>query len=252
MNARHQVFGVAVDSVDQDGAIDAILARAHDDRPGYVVTPNLDHVMKLRSDTAFRDAYRDASLILPDGHPLLWMARLRGKQLHLVTGSDLVVPLCHAASREACSVFLFGTTFEAVTTCARKLYANDNALDIAGVYSPPSGFENDPAQRAQAVDAIKAAAPDVLFVALGAPRQEIWAHHNVTELGCQIVCVGAGLDFVAGTQRRAPLPFRKAGFEWLWRAVTQPRRLALRYVTILCWLPILVVLDLLDAMRRRR
>lgn len=252
MNARQKVFGVAVDSVDQRGAIGAILERARDDRPGYVVTPNLDHVMKLRSDTEFRDAYRDASLILPDGHPLLWMARLRGQRLHLVTGSDLVVPLCHAAAREARSVFLFGSTFEAVTTCARKLHANDNALDIVGVYAPPTEFEKDSEERVQALDAIKAAAPDLLFVALGAPRQEIWAHDNVAELGCQIVCVGAALDFVAGTQRRAPHFFRKAGLEWLWRAGTQPRRLGMRYATILCWLPLLVVRDLFDAMRRGR
>ena len=252
MHARQEVFGVAVDSVDQRGAIGAILERARDDRPGYVVTPNLDHVMKLRSDAEFRNAYRNASLILPDGHPLLWMARLRGKRIHLVTGSDLVVPLCEAASQEARSVFLFGSTFEAVTTCARKLHANDNALDIAGVYAPTSGFENDAEERAEALHAIKAAAPDLLFVALGAPRQEIWAHNNVAELGCQIVCVGAALDFVAGTQRRAPLPFRKLGLEWLWRAATQPRRLGLRYATILCWLPLLVVRDLLDTMRRSR
>ena len=252
MSARQEVFGVAVDSVDQGGAIGAILARARDGVPGYVVTPNLDHVMKLRRDTAFRNAYRGASLVLPDGRPLLWMARLRGKQLHLVTGSDLVVPLCRAASREGRSVFLFGSTFEAVTRCARNLYAVDRTLNIAGVYAPPTGFERDAEEQARALDAIKAAAPDLLFVALGAPRQEIWAHNNVAGLGSQVICVGAALDFIAGTQRRAPLPFRKAGLEWLWRAATQPRRLALRYANILCWLPLLVALDLRDAMRRAR
>jgi exopolysaccharide biosynthesis WecB/TagA/CpsF family protein len=177
------------------------------------------------------------------------MAWLRGFTMHLVTGSDLVIPLCRAAAQEGRSIFLFGTTFETLAECGRRLSSWIEGLRIAGVYSPPFGFEENAAECAIASSAIQAAAPDIVFVALGVPKQEIWAQKHVTKLKIQAICVGAGLDFVAGSQRRAPPVFRRIGFEWLWRALTEPRRLGIRYLTILCWLPFLVGAELVAAMR---
>jgi N-acetylglucosaminyldiphosphoundecaprenol N-acetyl-beta-D-mannosaminyltransferase len=169
--------------------------------------------------------------------------------MHLVTGADLVIPLCRTAAREDLSVFLFGTTFGTLAECGRRLTGSISGLRIAGTYSPPFGFERDAYERELASNIIQAAAPDILFIALGVPKQEIWARDYARKLNCQVICVGAGLDFIAGAQRRAPAVLRQIGFEWLWRAVTEPRRLGIRYLTILCWLPLLLARELVTTVR---
>jgi exopolysaccharide biosynthesis WecB/TagA/CpsF family protein len=249
---KRNVFGIDFDPIDQRALIVEVLERARIGIPGYVVTANLHLAVQLRRDAEVEPVLADpTALVVPDGRPLLWMARLRGFRMHLVTGSDLVIPLCRAAANEQLSVFLFGTTFQTLTECARRLVASIDRLRITGVYSPPFGFERDLKECALAARIIQAAAPDIVFVALGQPKQEIWARRYVVELKAQAVCVGAGLDFIAGTQRRAPSIVRRGGFEWLWRMLTQPRRLGVRYLTILCWLPYLVGKELVAEVRPR-
>jgi N-acetylglucosaminyldiphosphoundecaprenol N-acetyl-beta-D-mannosaminyltransferase len=248
--SRANVFGLEVDCIDQATLITEVLSRVRLRSPGYVLTMNLYHLVKLRSDDGrLRSAFRDAAFVVPDGRPLLWMARLRSIKLHLVTGSDLVVPLCQAAAREKRSVFFFGTTFDALTECARRIHASIDGLDIRGVYSPPFGFERDPNECVLAGNAIKAAAPEIVFIALAVPKQEIWTHDNAAKLSAQLIPIGAAIDFIAGKQRRAPPAIRRMGFEWLWRALTQPRRLFVRYAIMLCWLPVLVAKELKSVRR---
>lgn len=247
---RPNVFGIDFDPIDQSALIRKVLKRAHMGKPGYVVPTNLHLVVRLRRDAALRRALADpAALVVPDSRPLLWMAWLRGFAMKLVTGSDLVIPLCRAAALERRSIFLFGTTFETLAECGRRLSCSIEGLHIAGIYSPPFGFERDAIECALATSCIHAAAPDIVFLALGVPKQEIWAQKHATRLSVQAICVGAGLDFVAGAQRRAPPVFRHIGFEWLWRALIEPRRLGIRYLTILCWLPFLVGRELAAIVR---
>jgi exopolysaccharide biosynthesis WecB/TagA/CpsF family protein len=195
-------------------------------------------------------------LLLNTSSVAVWRARrarsLCGDALHLVTGSDLVVPLRQAAAREKRSVFFFGTTFDALRECARRIHASIHGLDIRSVYSPPFGFERDSNECLLAENAIRAAAPEIGFVALGKPKQEIWARDNAGKLGIQAICIGGSPDFIAGKQWRAPPAVRRMGFEWLWRVLTEPRRLGMRYAMMLCWFPDLVVSDLVSARRRGR
>jgi N-acetylglucosaminyldiphosphoundecaprenol N-acetyl-beta-D-mannosaminyltransferase len=250
---RETVFGIDFDPIDQSTLINELLGRAGERRPCYVIPTNLHLVLRLRRDAELRLAFVDpAAVVVPDGRPLLWMARLRRLSMQLVTGSDLVIPLCRAAARQGRSIFLFGTTFAVLTECGRRLSSSIEGLRIAGVYSPPFGFERDTKELELATSIIETAAPDIVFVALGVPKQEIWAQQHAAKLNIQAVCVGASLDFVAGVQRRAPRVLRRIGFEWLWRVLIDPRRLGVRYLTILCWIPFLVATDLLAAMRRQR
>jgi N-acetylglucosaminyldiphosphoundecaprenol N-acetyl-beta-D-mannosaminyltransferase len=249
---RHSVFGVELDSIDQAALIEAVLNWVRIGKAGYVIPANLHHAVRLRSDEALRSAFADAAFVVPDGRPLLWMARMHGIRLPLVTGSDLLIPLCCAAAREQQSVFLFGASFETLAECGRRLSASIEGLRIAGIYSPPFGFEQNADERELAETVIRGAAPEILLVALSVPKQEIWARQNAAKLNVQAFCVGASLDFVAGTQRRAPLAFRRAGVEWLWRVLTEPRRLGMRSASILFWLPLLVASDLISARRRRQ
>jgi exopolysaccharide biosynthesis WecB/TagA/CpsF family protein len=248
---RPNVFGIDLDPIDPSALIGEVVRRARKRQPSYVVPTNLHLVLRYRKDAELRRAFADpAAFAVPDGRPLLWMASLRGIPLPLVNGTDLIVPLCRTAAREQLKVFLFGATFATLAECGRRLRALIPELFIAGFYSPPFDFEPDSTESELAVQIIQAAAPDIVFVALGAPKQEIWAQEHARTIQIQAICVGAGLDFVAGTQRRAPAVFRRIGFEWMWRMLSEPRRLAPRYLTILCWLPVLVASDLVVAARR--
>jgi len=249
---RANVFGIDFDPFDQSTLIDELMKRAREETSGYVVTANLQHVSRIRHDAKLRLALADATaIIVPDGRPLLWMARLRGITLRHVTGADLVVPLCRVAAREQVSVFLFGTTFETLAECGRRLSSSIEGINIAGIYSPPFGFERNADECALAADIIREAAPAIVLLALGVPKQEIWAQQYATQLKIQAICLGGSLDFLAGAQRRAPPVFRRIGCEWLWRMITEPRRLGMRYLMILCRLPFLVTRELVAPVRRR-
>jgi exopolysaccharide biosynthesis WecB/TagA/CpsF family protein len=248
---RPTVFGIEFDPFDQSTLIDELLKRVREGSSCYVVPTNLQHVLRLRHDVELRLAFADsAALTVPDGRPLIWMARMRGMTMQPVAGADLVIPLCRAAAQQRLSVFLFGTTFGTLAECGRRLSSSIEGLHIAGIYSPPFGFAQDANECVIAASVIRAAEPDIVFVALGVPKQEIWARNYAGQLRIQAICVGAGLDFIAGAQRRAPLVLRRIGCEWLWRMLTEPRRLAPRYIIILCWLPFLLTGELVAAMRR--
>jgi len=249
--ARTEVFGVAVDVVDPAAALERIVALAREGSGGYVVTPNLDHAVRLRSDAALRAAYDGAALVLADGMPLVWASRLRGPALPArVAGSDLIEPLAAAAAGAGLSLFLFGTTLAVLCTAARRLAAGAPGLRIAGIHAPPFGFESDPEANREALAAVAAARPDIVLLALGSPKQELWAARWRHECGAGVlVCIGAGLDFLAGAQARAPRPLQRLGLEWLWRALGDPRRLGPRYLRNLLWLPRLLAEQLVG--RRR-
>jgi len=245
---KSRVFGIAVDVLDTAEAIRRILADCRARRGGYVVTANLDHAIKLRGDRAFRAAYDGARLVLADGMPLVWASRLRGPALpERVAGSDLVRPLCAAAARQGCSVFLLGTTLPALAAAARRLCAESPALVIAGAYAPGGGFSAESPENAEIAARLQSARPDLLLLALGAPKQELWARRwaGTTGIGMAI-CVGAGLDFIAGHQQRAPRWLRRLGLEWLHRALSQPARLGPRYLRNLLWLPRLLLEQLIS------
>jgi exopolysaccharide biosynthesis WecB/TagA/CpsF family protein len=252
--ARRCILNVEIDPVDQAGAITRILQWCRDGRSEFVVTPNLDHVVKLEKSPAFRAAYKSAALVLADGAPLVLLSGLAGPRLPHVTGADLVEPLCAAAAVEGRSVFLFGTTLGVLAGAARALARRCPGLEIAGIYAPPFGFERSAEEKRLALAAINDAAPAIVFVALGAPKQEIWAHEVLPRIDANaLVCVGAALDFIAGGARRAPRPLRRLKLEWLWRAASEPRRLGTRYARIALALPVLMLrFALRDRLNRGR
>lgn len=256
-NLRRSVFGVEVDVVSQEEAVRRVVTWCRNgETGGIVVTPNLDHVVKLRSDEALRRAYTKARLVLADGKPLVWLSRLdRGLPLELVTGSDLIEPVCVAAAREGSTVFLLGSRLEVLQKAATILTVRCPGLQIAGFYSPPMGFDRSQEEVRKALEAVQTAAPDILFVALGSPKQEVWAAEYAGATGAKaILCIGAGLDFIAGISVRAPAIFRRIGAEWLWRVLSEPRRLGGRYLRIFINLPLLAmrhVSDLRSAGRGR-
>ena len=199
---------------------------------GYVVTPNIDHVVRYQKHVGFRASYDEAALRLADGVPLVWASRLLGQPLKArVAGSDLLPALCEMAAGEGYTVFLCGGASGVADKAAVALARRFPGLRVVGTYTPPEMFEYEGLQAEIAVRAVNEAKPDILFVALGSPKQELWTHRNWDRLQVTVaVCCGAALDYAAGVKSRAPLWLQRVGLEWLWRLAHEPRRLWRRYL----------------------
>jgi N-acetylglucosaminyldiphosphoundecaprenol N-acetyl-beta-D-mannosaminyltransferase len=203
-----------------------------------VFTLNLDHIVKLRKDARFRAAYRRAGRITADGFPIVIACRLQGKHVTRVTGSDLIAPISAEAARSGKSIFLFGSNLQVLIKASRVLRERNQGLKIAGMFAPRQGFDPVSEDASRCVATIGSSGADLCFVALGAPKQELFADHGKSLLpNVSFVCIGAGLDFIAGAQVRAPLWMQRQGLEWLWRAASNPQRLFYRYLLCMGALP---------------
>jgi N-acetylglucosaminyldiphosphoundecaprenol N-acetyl-beta-D-mannosaminyltransferase len=198
----------------------------------YVVTPNVDHIVKLQTHPAMRDAYQDAALIVADGWPLVAASRWLGQPLpERVAGSDLVPGLFAAGGSIAdMRVFLLGAAPGVAAIAAERIHARWPGVRVCGVASPPPGFEVDADQSGRIVDEINSTSPHLLVVGLGAPKQEIWLKQNAPKLEVPVaIAAGATIDFLAGVQNRAPVWIQLLRLEWFYRLMSDPKRLAGRY-----------------------
>ena len=198
----------------------------------YVVTPNVDHIVRLEKDAGLQNAYREADLILTDGKPLLWISRLYGNPIkEKVSGSDLFPVLCRLAARRGYRMYFLGAAEGVADLAAENLMRKNKGLKICGTYSPPQGFEKDPVQCDQIIERIKETDPDILIVALGCPKQENFIHKYRKRLNVPLsLGLGASLDFEAGTVTRAPKWMQLRGLEWLYRILQEPGRMLKRYL----------------------
>ncbi len=205
----------------------------------YVVTPNVDHAVLLQEHAGLRQSYRDAGLILADGHPIVWASRLLHQPLpERVPGSELVpklfdsyeVPTELGTDSPKLRVFLLGAGVGIAAQAAKRMQQTWRNVETAGVYSPPLGFENDADESNYILGRIALCRPDVVIVGLGAPKQEVWVHRYREQIQAPVaLCVGATIDFLAGEKRRAPVWMQRTGIEWLHRMCSEPKRLVRRY-----------------------
>jgi exopolysaccharide biosynthesis WecB/TagA/CpsF family protein len=203
-----------------------------------VATVNLDHMVKLRDSAAFRAAYAAQTHVVADGNPVTWLARLAGHEVELVPGSELVVPLCRLAAEAGVPVGLFGSRAEALDGAAGRLAGLAPGLEVAARIAPPFGFDPEGAEAEAMLARMGASRARLWFLALGAPKQELFAARALGRLpGAGFVSVGAGLDFLAGTQVRAPWVMRRLAAEWVWRMLQDPARLGPRYARCIAALP---------------
>jgi N-acetylglucosaminyldiphosphoundecaprenol N-acetyl-beta-D-mannosaminyltransferase len=210
-----------------------------------VCTLNLDHLVKLRGNGEFRSAYARAQYVTADGFPIVALARLAGCAVERTTGADLIDPVCALAARHRLPVFLVGTTLPALGTCASRLANRHPGLDIRGAFVPPRAFDPACPLAHDIIDLVHASGARICFVALGAPRQELFAATAIERTaGICFLPIGAGLDFIAGTQKRSPRMLQRMHLEWAWRLALDPARLWKRYARC--------VLVLLDVLARRR
>lgn len=231
-------YRIAITHADAAALLEEVSARLRRGEGFALATINLDHLAKLRCDEAFRAAYAAQDLVVADGNPVVWLSRLAGRPVRLVPGSDMVVPMAEAAAQAGVGVALLGATPAALDAAAEALTARVPRLAIVARLAPPMGFDPDGAGADALIDELARSGARLCFLALGAPKQEIFAaraHRRLPQVG--FASIGAGLDFLAGTQRRAPAWMRAAALEWLWRMLSNPARLVPRYVRSALTLP---------------
>lgn len=243
--------GMRLDRLSETALVEHVMASLSRSAGGWVITANLDHMLHRRvpANTAL---YDQADLVVADGMPLLWAAKLQGTPLPgRVAGSNLVWSITARAADHGRSVYLLGGAPGAASRAARRFLDTFPGLRIAGVSSPRVSATPTDAELASIRKDLQAAAPDIVYVALGAPKQERLIAALRTSLpSAWWLGIGVGLSFVGGDVKRAPVWLQRVGLEWLHRLVQEPRRLARRYL----WhdLPFAVGLLARSAMRRAR
>ncbi|MEM8580246.1 MAG: WecB/TagA/CpsF family glycosyltransferase [Pseudomonadota bacterium] len=233
---------VSVNVPHQAALLDDLLPRLQDCTGFAVATLNLDHVVKLSRDPTFLAAYTRHTYVTADGNPIVWLSRLAGQHdVSLTPGSDLVEPLIALAAENDVSIGVFGSSAESLDAATSVLSARHPSLQVVFARSPSQGFDPDGAEADAAIDALRTSGARLVFLALGAPKQERFAARALAAIPeAGFVSVGAGLDFVSGVQTRAPAWARAVAAEWLWRLLGNPRRMLLRYGACLLILPGLV------------
>lgn len=232
---KARLFGMSIDALCMEEAVAKLRKWIQENEPvcRYVVTPNVDHVVKFQESPELRDAYQGAAMVLADGMPLVAASRFLGQPLpERVAGSDLAPAMFDAATAaEPLSVFLLGAMPGVGDRAAERIARDWPHVKVVGVYSPPLGFEHDPEENARILDMIRETRPDMLVLGLGAPKQELWIRRHADKVTARTAfCIGATIDFLAEEKPRAPLWMQKCGLEWLHRVGSEPRRLAGRYL----------------------
>ena len=229
---RVRLMGMPIDPITQQQAIEQVLSALSAGRGGWVITPNLDQLRLYCERPDLRDMYERASLVLPDGMPLLWASRLQDTPLpQRVAGSELIYTLTEAAAAAGRSIYFLGGNPGSAQGAADELARRYRGLRVAGTHCPPMGFEHRPEEMRAVEESLQATQPDIVYVGLGFPKQERLIAKVRDKLpGAWFLGIGISFSFVSGEIRRAPRWMQRTGMEWMHRMVQEPGRLFRRYI----------------------
>lgn len=230
--SRIKFMNTEIDNLTMEETLQVVDILIQKQKNAYVVTPNVDHIVKLESNENLKKAYSEADLILADGKPLIWASKIYRKPIkEKISGSDLFPELCKHSAKKNYKMFFLGAKEGVAAKAAEKLKEKYKGLEIVGCYSPPMGFENDSVELDKITSLVKSVNPHILILALGCPKQEIFAHQYRNVFNVPLTfCLGATLDFEAGNVKRAPHWMANAGLEWAYRMYKEPKRMFKRYV----------------------
>jgi N-acetylglucosaminyldiphosphoundecaprenol N-acetyl-beta-D-mannosaminyltransferase len=238
------MLGVPITRINMEQTLDRVEEFIHERSPHLIITSDGTSIVRAQEDAEYHDIVRGADLVTADGRGVVWMARVLGLAVtDRVPGVDMMARLCEVAAQKGYSVYLIGAQPGVAAEAAEVMQTRYPGLKVAGTQHGYFGPEEEPG----VVQAIAAAAPDILFVAFGAPRQEKWIRRHQEAIGASVaIGVGGSFDVFAGRVKRAPAWMQRAGLEWLYRALREPKRFRR-----LGALPRLVVMTLRAALRRR-
>jgi N-acetylglucosaminyldiphosphoundecaprenol N-acetyl-beta-D-mannosaminyltransferase len=243
---RANILGVGVSAIDMEMALSTIEKWIERREPYYICVTGVHGVMESQSDAEVRRIHNAAGLVTPDGMPLVWLSRLLGfRHVAQVCGSDLMLAVCERSVTRGYRHFFYGGAPGVAEKLAARLQSRFPGLQVVGIDSPP--FRPlTPREDQTVVERMNAARPDVVWVGLSTPKQERWIAAHMGQLSAPVLIgSGAAFDFHAGLKRRAPRWMQKAGLEWLFRLMLEPRRLWRRYLINNPWFLGLVLLQAL-------
>lgn len=219
---KANIMGVEFNNISLTDAVEFAISQIKKGEKGYVVTPNPEIVYKAMYDTEFCTLINNASLVLPDGIGVIYASKILGKGLKTrVTGIDFASLLMQRMSEENMRLFLLGAKPSVAEKAAENLKQKYSGLVIAGT---KDGYFKDDKEAVEAINSVGGA--DVVFVCLGAPKQEKFMSNNKESLNAYLCCgLGGCLDVFAGTVQRAPDIFIKLGMEWFYRLCKEPKRI---------------------------
>lgn len=228
---KRELLGLRVDNMTCRELLNQVEERIGKRSASYIVFVNSDVAVKAEKDKELHRIIHEADFAMVDGKPLVWIAKAHGKPLkEKVSGSDFVPALCREAAERGWSVFLLGGERGVPEEAAGRLKSCFPPLHIVGMYSPPRGFERDKEEVRRIKEIVLKAAPDILVVCFGCPKQEKFIYEHYREYGAYIsICAGATVDFLAGRVKRCPRWMSDVGLEWFYRFMKEPRRLFKRY-----------------------
>jgi N-acetylglucosaminyldiphosphoundecaprenol N-acetyl-beta-D-mannosaminyltransferase len=219
-----------IDAASWQEVIDTLLQWAKRKESRYVSICNVHSVVTAKQNPVFRRVVNEADMATPDGMPLVWVLRRIGFQRQeRINGPDLMWRLCGQVAEKGLSIFLYGSTPETLERLTNNLKISFPQLAIAGVYSPPFRLLSDEDDR-KMIDLINCSGAHIVFAGLGCPKQEFWMAAHRGKVRAVMIGVGAAFDYHAGTVTRAPLWMQHSGLEWLFRLMSEPKRLWKRYL----------------------
>jgi N-acetylglucosaminyldiphosphoundecaprenol N-acetyl-beta-D-mannosaminyltransferase len=224
------VLGVAVSPINMGLALEQITTAIANKQKGYVCVTGVHGISVAQSDPAFRQILNRAFLCTPDGMPLVWVGRCQGqKQMRRVYGPDLMLAVMELSGKTGWRHFFYGGAHGTADMLTARLAQRFPKLQIVGAWEPPFRPLNQE-ERQKLREQIRLARPDILWVGLSTPKQEMFMAEYLDQLDVTLMFgVGAAFDFLAGTVRQAPKWMQRSGLEWLFRLYCEPRRLWKRY-----------------------
>jgi N-acetylglucosaminyldiphosphoundecaprenol N-acetyl-beta-D-mannosaminyltransferase len=228
---RAQVLGVPISVVDMETAMATIALWIRQKKTRYVCAPDVYNVVRAQDDPKHMAALQSADLVIPDGTPLTWVMRLRGEKIReRVCGPDLMLAVCRQSAAEGWRHYFYGGADGVASELAHNLKQRFPGLQVAGLDCPPFRPLSE-TEVSATIEMINAAKPDIVWVGLGCPKQELWMAENRGRIeGAVLLGVGAAFDFHTGRVRRAPAWMQTHGLEWLYRLAAEPGRLWRRYL----------------------
>ncbi len=230
--ATTMLHGLQIHAISERQCIEVILQRLERGEGGWVVTPNLDMLRRYARDESFRKLIGGADLVVADGMPLVWASRLTRSPLPgRVAGSSLISTLSASAAEAGRRIYLLGGAPGTASRAAEVLQRRHPHLSVAGTLCPPFGFEHSEKELTCIESALRRAAPDIVYVGLGSPKQEELIERMRSVLPrAWWLGIGVSFSFLCGHVRRAPLWAQRIGMEWAHRLIQEPGRLTRRYL----------------------
>ena len=227
---RCRIFGINLCVADLKGAVSYVAENTAVLRGKYICFCNVHTAVTARSDRHFLEAENGAALTFTDGKPLAEEEKKRGfDHARRVAGPDFMAAVFRVSQKAGLRHFFYGASQETLDALKNALLKNYPGIDITGMYSPPFRQLSD-GEDAEALKMINDAKPDIVWVGLGAPKQEKWMAEHAGKINGVMIGVGAGFAFLSGKVKRAPRWMQRAGLEWLFRLIQDPGRLTGRYL----------------------